>query len=217
MDSGLRRNYERRSHLAHALLLLGSMRLLTDREHRFIVREVQGHDCKFPINGRGAAVTQPLELFDSTGQALSKMPDEIRPSTNGVIFNPAGEILLQKRADNGYWGLPGGKVDIGESVEQGAIREVLEETGLHVATTRLIGIYSDPKHYSIMTYEAAGWIIHYVTLLFECELQSGRLQISDESTDIGYFSPNSLPENTLLSHHLRIADAMANQAAPFIR
>ena len=49
----------------------------------------------------------PASLFDSTGQALSKMPDEIRPSTNGAIFNEKGEVLLQKRADNGYWGLPG--------------------------------------------------------------------------------------------------------------
>ena len=159
----------------------------------------------------------PINLFDSTGQALSKMPDEIRPSTNGAIFNNNGEVLLQKRADNGYWGLPGGKVDIGESVARGAIREVLEETGLHVTIKRLIGIYSDPQYYSIMSYHSAGWVIHYVTLLFECEFQSGQLQISDESTDIGYFRPDSLPENTLLSHHLRIRDALTNQAEPFIR
>ena len=68
----------------------------------------------------------------------------------------------------------------------GAIREVLEEIGLHVTIKRLIGIYSDPQHYSIMSYPSAEWVIHYVTLLFECECQSGQLQISDESTDIGY-------------------------------
>ena len=73
----------------------------------------------------------PTNLFDSTGQALSKMPDEIRLSPNGAIFDEKGEVLLQRRVDNGYWGLPGGKVDIGESLSQGAIREVLEETGLH--------------------------------------------------------------------------------------
>ncbi len=160
---------------------------------------------------------QSTHLFDSTGQPIARMPDEIRPSTNGVVFNGRGEVLLQKRADNGYWGLPGGKVDIGESVEQGAIREVLEETGLHVTVKRLIGVYSDPQQYSIMSYAAAGWIVHFVTLLFECEYQSGQLQISEESTDVGYFGPNSLPENTLLSHHLRIRDAVAKQALPFIR
>ena len=48
-------------------------------------------------------------MVDSSGQPLSKMPDSILPSTNGVVFNSRGEVLLQKRADNGYWGLPGGR------------------------------------------------------------------------------------------------------------
>ena len=156
------------------------------------------------------------QMVDSTGQPLSKMPDSILPTTNGVVFNGRGEVLLQKRSDNGYWGLPGGKVDIGESVEHGAVREVLEETGLHVTVNRLIGIYSDPDNYSIMSYP---WdlVVHYVTLLFECEYQSGELKISEESTDIGYFPAESLPDKTLLSHHIRIKDALARQEAPFLK
>jgi ADP-ribose pyrophosphatase YjhB (NUDIX family) len=153
---------------------------------------------------------------DGTGKPLQKMPDEIRPSTNGFILNARGEVLLQRRSDNGFWGLPGGRVDIGESVEQGVIREVFEETGLRVRMKRLVGIYSDPNLYSIMSYPN-GWVTHYVTLVFECQRQSGRLRISDESTDIGHFPPDALPEDTLLSHSLRIKDALANQAKPFIR
>ena len=156
------------------------------------------------------------QMVDSTGQPLTKMPDSILPTTNGVVFNGRGEVLLQKRSDNGYWGLPGGKVDIGESVEQGAIREVLEETGLHVTVKRLIGIYSDPDNYSIMSYPW-GLVVHYVTLLFECEYQSGELKISEESTDIGYFPADALPEKTLLSHHIRIKDALARQELPFLK
>jgi len=153
---------------------------------------------------------------DGTGKPLQKMPDEIRPSTNGFILNARGEILLQRRSDNGFWGLPGGRVDIGESVEQGVIREVFEETGLRVRMKRLVGIYSDPNLYSIMSYPT-GLVVHYVTLVFEGECQSGELRISDESTDIGYFRPEALPEETLLSHRLRIRDALANRAEPFIR
>lgn len=156
------------------------------------------------------------KMVDSTGQPLTKMPDSILPSTNGVVFNSSGEVLLQKRADNGYWGLPGGRVDIGESVEHGAIREVWEETGLHVTVKRLIGVYSDPENYSILSYPW-GLLVHYVTLSFECEVQSGELAISEESTDIGYFPPGALPDKTMLSHHIRIKDALAKQELPFLK
>ncbi len=155
-------------------------------------------------------------LFDNTGRPLQRMPDAIRPGTNGVVFNERGEILLQKRSDNGFWALPGGAVDVGESVEQGVIREDFEETGLHVTVKRMVGIYSDPKLYVIASYPG-GDVVHYVTMLFECERQSGELAISEESTDIGYFPPDRLPQNILLSHVLRIQDTLANQVLPFIR
>ena len=56
-----------------------------------------------------------------------------------------GKILLTKREDFEVWCIPGGAVDPGESVAQAAIREALEETGLHVEITRLVGIYSMPR------------------------------------------------------------------------
>jgi ADP-ribose pyrophosphatase YjhB (NUDIX family) len=156
------------------------------------------------------------KFLDSTGKPLQKRPDVIRPSTNGFILNERGEVLLQRRADNGFWGMPGGNFDIGESAEQCVIREVFEETGLWVRMKRLTGIYSDPNHYSILSYPN-GLVVQYVTLVFECERQSGELQISEESTAIGYFPPEALPADTLLSHRLRIKDALTNQAEPFIR
>ena len=137
-------------------------------------------------------------------------------ATNGVILDGQGRVLLQKRADNGFWGLPGGMIDIGETVEQGAIREVLEETGLHVTLKRLVGIYSDPKAHCVMIYPG-DVIVPGVTIAFECHVRSGELMISEESTDISYFSGDALPEDTLISHHIRIQDALANQMAPFIR
>ncbi|PKB79261.1 MAG: hypothetical protein BZY88_14275 [SAR202 cluster bacterium Io17-Chloro-G9] len=155
-------------------------------------------------------------MFDATGRALSRMPDRLTAATNGVIFDGQGRVLLQKRADNGFWGLPGGVIDIGETVEQGAVREVLEETGLHVTIKRLVGIYSDPKAHCVMTYPG-DVIVQGVTLAFECQVRSGELNISEESTDIGYFSVDALPEDTLISHHIRVQDALANQIAPFIR
>lgn len=59
----------------------------------------------------------------------------------GCIVNKEGEILLQKRRDKGVWGFPGGVLEIGESIEGAAKREVFEETGLIVEPKRLIGIF----------------------------------------------------------------------------
>src|SRR5215510_13261936 len=69
-----------------------------------------------------------VPFLDSTGKPLPKLPKVIRPGTCAAVFNEHGEILLQKRADNGFWSMPGGAIDPGESVEQGALREVWEET-----------------------------------------------------------------------------------------
>ena len=61
----------------------------------------------------------------------------------GCVFNDSGEVLLQRRGDSGMWGFPGGAVEIGETPEMAAIREVKEETGLDVEVGELIGIYTD--------------------------------------------------------------------------
>ena len=102
-------------------------------------------------------------LLDNTGKPLTRMADVIRPGVNAIIFNGNREVLLEKRSDNGFWGLPGGGIDVGESVEQGAIREVFEETGLRVRVKRMIGIYSDPRNFNIMSYPS-GDVVQYVTV-----------------------------------------------------
>ena len=155
-------------------------------------------------------------LLDNTGKPLPRMADVIRPGANAIIFNENREVLLEKRSDNGFWGLPGGGIDIGESLEQGAIREVFEETGLRVRVKRMIGIYSDPRKYNIACYPN-GDVVQYVTVSFECEYLSGELRLSDESTDMRYFPADALPDNLLLSHAIRIQDALANQVEPFIK
>lgn len=153
---------------------------------------------------------------DSTGAPLAKRPDRLGVAANGFIRDKTGKILLQQRADNGFWGLPGGQVELGESVEQSAIREVYEETGLEVRVERLIGIYSGPESYPFMRYPN-GTIVHYVSHVFSCDLVAGALRLSSESTNVGYFAADALPAQTLLSHRIRIADALTGSMYPFIR
>lgn len=158
----------------------------------------------------------PAGLFDATGRPLPRMPDRFMAATNGVIFDGQGRVLLPKRVDNGSWGLPGGMIDIGETVEQAAIRDVLEETALHVTLKRLAGIYSDLNAHCALIYPG-DVIVQAFTIVFECQVGAGELRISQESTDVGYFPVDALPENTLLSQHIRIHDAPANQMTPFVR
>ena len=159
---------------------------------------------------------QKPDFLDVLGNPFDRLPDSIRPGVGAVIFNENREVLLEKRADYGVWGLPGGGVSIGESVEEGVVREVLEETGLRVVVKRLVGIYSDPRRYAIARYPD-GDTVQWVSLVFECERQAGDLRISEESTDVAYFDTGALPDNAVLGHVARIQDALANRVAPFIR
>ena len=77
------------------------------------------------------------------GDRLGK-EGKIRLGCSAVIFDEQGRILLTKRRDNGQWCLPSGGMESGESAAEACIREVWEETGLHVGVKRLVGVYSYP-------------------------------------------------------------------------
>jgi ADP-ribose pyrophosphatase YjhB (NUDIX family) len=139
----------------------------------------------------------------------------IRPGVAAVIFD--GErVLLQRRDDNGKWGLPGGGVDAGESVRAAIIREVREETGLDVEPLRLIGVYSDPVNHQVITYPD-GNVIHYVSSVFECAIRGGTLACGVESLELGFFAPDALPADTLPISRIRIVDALTRQVGAFVR
>ena len=152
---------------------------------------------------------------DDTGNRVTRMPDAVHVCASGIVYNGEGEVLLENRADNGWWGLPGGHVDVGESVEQAAIREILEETGIRTRVRRLVGIYSDPQFNVIGAYSDC--LIHFVVVMFECEYVSGELEVSEESVDVRYFPARKLPAKTLLCDVQAITDALENRIQPFIR
>ncbi|NQW18331.1 MAG: NUDIX domain-containing protein [Chloroflexi bacterium] len=162
---------------------------------------------------------QPLPItldgmIDHAGNPLAKMPDEIHPSSNAVLFNDAGEVLLQRRADNGLWGLPGGRHEIGESSEACAIRECWEETGIMTRAKRLVGIYSDPGGHNILRYPN-GYTVHYVVAVFEVEYVSGEIAVSSESTEVRYWPVSALPDEIAPAARLRVNDTVAGQVAAF--
>ncbi len=139
----------------------------------------------------------------------------VRPSASAVIFDRRGRLLLQQRSDGGQWGLPGGSVEIGESVADAVVREVREETGLVVTPKRLVGVYSDPEWQIVRYPDGNAW--HYVNVCFECTVRGGELTTCDETLDLGYFPLARLPRTLLPNHRIRIRDARARQAAAFVR
>ena len=91
---------------------------------------------------------QRIDYYDSPEAPKA---NSLVPAVNVVVVNDAGEILLIRRTDNGNWAVPGGAIDLGESVAQAAVRETLEESGIECAITGIVGIYSDPRHVILYT------------------------------------------------------------------
>ncbi|MBI3456701.1 MAG: NUDIX domain-containing protein [Candidatus Rokubacteria bacterium] len=139
----------------------------------------------------------------------------IRPSVSAVVVHD-GRLLLMQRADSGQWGLPGGSVEIGETVTAAIQREVREETGYEIAVQRLIGVYSDPRLQIVRYPDGRVW--HYVNLCFEGDLRGGEPRPAPgETVAVGWFAPDALPPNLVPLHRPRIEDAMAGLTGAVIR
>lgn len=148
------------------------------------------------------------------GPRLSK-EGKIRLGCSAAIFDDQQRILLTRRADNGQWCLPGGRMESGESVAEACEREVLEETGLIVRVKRLVGVYSHPDQ--LVVYPD-GKKAHIVALHFEVEIVAGELGLSDETTDFGYFTPGEIQEMQLLGRHKeRIMDTLESRIEALIK
>ncbi len=92
-------------------------------------------------------------------------------------------LLMERRADFGTWGVPGGALDEDETVEEGIAREVHEETGLVTVSARLAGVFSDPTR--IVEYQD-GNVYRLLTLAFEVDVEAGEPRISDESLELRF-------------------------------
>ena len=145
-------------------------------------------------------------------------PTAIRLSVSALVWSdgPGSALLLMQRSDNGAWGLPGGYVEIGESVTAAAAREVLEETGVRVEVGRLVGVYSDPA-VQVIAYPD-GRRVQAVNLCFEARPLGAQAPTTpDETLATGYFPASQLPEPLVPIHTIRIRDALDGDRATRIR
>lgn len=117
------------------------------------------------------------------------------PGASAIVTSSEGKILLHRRSDNARWALPGGTMEIGESIGQTIVREVREETGLEVEIDHIVGIYSDPNH--VFAYDD-GEVRQEFSVCFACRMVGGALQTSAESTEVEFVGPE---EVALLDMH----------------
>ena len=113
------------------------------------------------------------------------------PGTGAFILNERDEVLLMLRTDNDEWGMPGGFMDLGETVLESLRREAREELGIETRDEELFGIYSGPE--LDVTHEN-GDETASVTVLFLIRSYTGELRNSEESRELRFFPLDALPE-----------------------
>lgn len=108
----------------------------------------------------------------------------------GALIIEGGRVVLIKRGKApllGEWSIPGGMLELGETLRQGAEREGLEETGLVVRATELLGVFDR------VVRDSDGTIIyHYVLIDFLCERVSGELHAGADAADAQWFTPDDV-------------------------
>jgi len=111
---------------------------------------------------------------------------------SAILTDGAGRVLLQRRSDFPWWGLPGGVLERGETLHSCAAREVREETGLEVTPRQLVGVYSSPDFDVVYP---NGDQVQQFTACFACQKLGGQLQPDgEEILDLCHFPPQQLPQ-----------------------
>ena len=137
------------------------------------------------------------------------------PSVNVVVVNDDGDILMIRRSDNENWAVPGGAIDLGESLTQAAIRETKEESGIDCEITGLIGIYTDPKH--IILYTSNGEARQEFSILLTGRPVGGTPTPSDETTEVRWVpTPEVTGYNMDRSMRMRIGHYLDRPASPVL-
>ncbi len=133
-------------------------------------------------------------------------PKPNRPNHIGVaaIIIYQDKVLFEKRADCGRWSLIGGGLKIDESLEDCLKREIFEETGLEMQNYKFLDILDDPSR---ITQYPDGNVLRTVTVLYSCEFDNAnQLVISDESTELRFFSIDEIQDLDIVETHRHIVE-----------
>lgn len=124
-------------------------------------------------------------------------------SVTGIVRRDDGRILAIKRPDDGRWVPPGGVLELGETPQEGVVREVLEETGVTVEPERLTGVYKNMQ-------------LGVVSLAILCRPVSGDPRLTEEASAVMWLLPSEAVELMPEARAVRVTDAL-REDGPFIR
>ena len=133
----------------------------------------------------GEHTHHPVELIS---ESFKLQPGYATPKVDvrGAVFRD-GKLLLVREKMDGGWTMPGGWADVGDSPAQGAEREVWEESGFRVKARKVIGVYDTNLTPPLELY-------HAVKLVFLCDINSGEATTSNETTEVGFFGYDEIPQ-----------------------
>ena len=140
-------------------------------------------------------------------------PNSIVIALSAFVLDDTGRLLMIRRTDNNKHALPGGRHELGETMTEAVIRETIEETGITVQVTGLIGIYSNPHH--VMAYDD-GEVRQEFSICFRARPVAGEPRTSDESSEVRWVDPAQLDDLDIHpSIRLRIDHGLQERAEPF--
>jgi 8-oxo-dGTP pyrophosphatase MutT (NUDIX family) len=144
------------------------------------------------------------ELRNSVGHQLLFLP-----GVTALVFDDAGRILLNRRSDTGRWAVLGGICEPGEQPADTAVREVLEETGVHAVAERVVLVQTTkPVQYP------NGDEAQYLDITFRCRAVGGEARVADdESLEVAWFDLDAQPELGAFGRQ-RIKQELAEADAP---
>lgn len=156
-----------------------------------------------------------LKRIDYYDDPAAPKANSLVPSVNVVVTNNADEILMIRRTDNDNWAVPGGAIDLGESVAQAAVRETREESGIECEITGIVGIYSDPKH--VLLYTSNGEVRQEFSIVLTARPLSGQPTPSSESSEVRWVPVSEVRDYTMdRSMRIRINDYLAHNESPVV-
>jgi ADP-ribose pyrophosphatase YjhB (NUDIX family) len=157
-------------------------------------------------------VARRIDYYDDPAAPAAS---SLVPSVNVVVTNDAGQVLLIRRSDNDNWAVPGGAIDLGESMTQAAVRETREETGIDCEITGLVGIYTDPKH--VLLYTSNGEARQEFTIVLTAVATGGEPTPSSESSEVRWVPREDLAGYQVdRSMRLRIGHYLSGGDSPYL-